>query len=326
MLVDDFVNFLDHNDIGYTTNDQSIIFSEAPCCGGINKIYLFKNDSDPGQPFFGKCMKCDQPWNSFTYLSELGHELKELDILHGSTDLKDMELGVATSMEFDLLKSGPKKAEEIVDFDLGFFVPLAEKPNHPASKYAISRGWTTQQSDSILVDLFTNSVVFVVRDLENGKVMGYQRRFLVPPRPEMKVKSAKGFKKTQHIMEFPGSGDILVCEGPFTALSAWHYGYHAVCTFGAGVSERQIALIIALARKTGKKVGVAFDLDKAGRKGYRVVRLGMYWEKIPTYQVRPETGNDLNDSWKAKKGLVILPSMKDDITVPELELPEEGFS
>jgi DNA primase len=141
----------------------------------------------------------------------------------------------------------------------------------------------------------------------------------------MKVKSAKGFKKTQHILEFPGAGDIMVCEGPFTGLSAWHFGFHAVVTFGSGVSEQQLALIAALARKTGKRVGVAFDEDKAGRKGYRTVKLGMYHEKIPTFRIRPETGNDLNDSWKAGKGIRRIADSKEDITIPELELPEEGL-
>lgn len=322
MLVDDFVAFLLKNDIEHTTNDQSIIFSEAPCCGGHNKIYLFRNDSEPGVPFFGKCMKCDTPWNSFTYLSELGYELSELDALHGSLDLKDMALAIQTPELFES-KIALKPVEQEKDFDISAFFPISEMPNHEASKYAISRGWTLQQNDSILIDIYTNSVVFVVR--RAGAVVGYQKRFLVPPRPEMKVKSAPGFKKTQHIMEFPGNGPIMICEGPFTALSAWHYGYHAVCTFGAGITEHQIDLIADLARRTGKAVGVAFDLDAAGKKGYRIIRLGMYHEKIKTFQVRPEEGNDLNDSWKAKKGIVLVPSSSDDVTIPELAFPDEGL-
>lgn len=324
MLVDDFLSFLNKREVDYTTNDQSVILAEAPCCGGHNKVYLYKEDSDPGRPIYGKCMKCDQAWNSYTYLSELGFDDKEIDILHGMVELKNLELGMINAIDFNLFQGKAKAKTETAYFDVNHYYPLEEVADHEASKYAISRGWTIDRKDDILVDIYSNSVVFVVRDAE-GNALGYQKRFLVPPRPEMKVQSAKGFKKTQHILQYPNNGDILVCEGPFTALSAWHYGYHAVCTFGAGVSEKQIQLIIELAKKTGKKVGVSFDLDKAGQKGYRIIATAMHWEHIPVFVVKPEVGNDLNDSWKAGKGIQLLPPDTDDITIPELPFSVEDF-
>lgn len=323
MKPDDFTAFLDQNDIEYTLNEQSIILAESPCCGGHRKIYLYREDVQD-KPLFGKCMKCDTTWSSRSYLTELGFEHGAVDALHGTTDFRTAELGVQTVMAFDLLKNTPpvklKPQEKI--FDITQYYKVTDMPDSSPAKYAKLRGWTEAQADDILIDIFAQAVVFVCR--EDGKVVGTQSRFLRPPFPHMKVKSAAGFKKTQHILEFPNDGDILICEGPFTALSAWHYGYHGICTFGSGVSERQIQRIADLADRTGKKVGVAFDLDKAGKKGYRVIRMGMYWRKIPTFRVRPEVGNDLNDSWKAGKGVVLIPE-DGDVMIPDLDIPEEGM-
>lgn len=335
MKVDDFISYLDVNDVEYTTNDQSIILTEAPCCGGYRKIYLFKEEHQD-KPLFGKCMKCDTGWNSASYLRELGHDNAAIDVLHGTADLGAVELAVGTAIGFDLMRADRPEAEEEVlkNYEISDFYKVPELPDHEASVYAKTRGWVARFADDILIDIFASAVVFICR--EGDRVVGYQRRFLNPPRPDMKAKSVAGFKKTQHIIEYPNDGDIVICEGPFTALSAWHYGYHGICTFGAGVTERQIELVAALAKRTGKAVGVAFDLDKAGRKGLRIIRTGMHWHGIPTFRVRPAAAegmingklkplNDLNDAWLAGAGITVITADKDDITIPELDIPEDGI-
>lgn len=318
MQVEDFLMFLEVNDVGHSTNGKSIILLEAPCCGGHNKIYLHKNDSEPGAPFFGKCMKCETSWNSRSYLVETGFEHEKVDHLHGGVmNLEKFELMAMPVLEL-LVPLRKEEAEEPVYFSADSFYPISEIPDNEAALYAKKRGWTPSQEDTVMVDVHTNSVVFVVRD--GDAVVGWQKRFLRPPNPHMKTQSAPGFRKTRFIMEFPGNGDILICEGPFTALSAWHFGYHGVCTFGAAVSEHQVRLIAELAQKTGKRVGTAFDLDKAGKKGYRTVRMGMHWLGVPTFRVCPETGNDLNDSWMAGKGVIELSAADDDVMIPDLEI------
>lgn len=321
MKPDEFIAFLNENGIKHTINSQSIILEESPCCNSHKKIYLYREENR-GKPLFGKCMKCDTSWSSWSYLREIGIDIKTIDALHGTANLNTASLGLAP-IGIDLVAVAPKKAEIRQEqiYDISLYYKVTDLPDSAMSKYAIKRGWTPAQSEDILVDMFSQAVVFVCR--ENGKVVGTQHRYLKPPFPNMKVKSAPGFKKTQHILQFPNNGDILVCEGPFTALAAWHYGYHGVCTFGSSVSQRQIDLIASLAKTTGKKVGVAFDKDSAGKKGSKLVRLGMHWQSISTFQVFPEYGNDLNDSWMAKKGIIIKESDKDDITVPDLYTPDD---
>jgi len=324
MLLDDFMAFCDANEIQYDTTATALIFYEAPCCGDAKKLYLYKDEKETvndDKPLFGKCHKCDIPWNSRSFLLELGYEHKDVDKLHSGGDLNDFDIGSVPAMRLNLaVKDTAPVYEKPVVFDLTPFSKLPEVPNHPASLYAIKRGWTEAQVDDILIDTMGNSVVYVCR--EAGRVVGFQRRWLKPSNPKQKTKSAPGFKKTQHVIRYPNSGDLMVCEGPATALSAWHYGYDAICTFGSGVSERQLKIIGDLAESAGKRVAVAFDLDKAGRKGYQAIRLAMYWRKIYSYRVKPEHGNDLNDSWMAGKGLVVVPVDEDDVTIPDLGLED----
>ena len=326
MKLDRFISFLDEHEILHRVNDESIILNEAPCCGGGQKIYLYKEEL-ADKPFFGKCMKCDTSWNSWTYLNEIGIDRTLNDVLHGQSELGKVELGVSTVMGFDLLRPGGREKEvkeppKVADIT-GFY-RITELPDHEATKYAIKRGWHSAFADDILIDIYSNSVIFVAR--KDGVPIGYQGRFLKPRNPKMKTKTMTGFKKTQHVIEFPNSGDILICEGPFTALAAWHYGYHAICTMGSGVSTTQIQLVAEIAKRTGKRVGVAFDMDAAGKKGLRAVRLGMYHHKVPTFRVRPEHGNDLNDSWQAGKGVIVIEADQDDITIPDLNFEETDFT
>jgi hypothetical protein len=198
------------------------------------------------------------------------------------------------------------------------FCPVGQFPEHPAAKYAIKRGWTPDQTQNILLDYMGSSVVFVVRD--GGRVVGFQKRFLNPRDPSLKTLSSRGFQKRKYVLEYPNKGDICVCEGPFTALAAWHYGYHGICTFGSNVGEEQIEKIAKLAQEGRRKVAVAFDLDDSGYKGYRRVSLSLLWRDIETYRVRPERGNDLNDSWMAGSGIVRLPEDNEDVSIPGLGL------
>lgn len=321
MDAEKFIDFIDQRGIEYRLTDESIILNEAPCCGGQKKIYLFR-EGRPGQPLFGKCYKCDTTWSSWTYLREMGYDLGEIGQLHGESTLTHTEATDSLG-SLDLLEPvGTVVTKETKPVSTGqvflvsHFYTVPEMPDSEAAAYAIKRGWTPAQLDTILIDHHSNSVVFVC--YEGEAIIGYQRRFLHPVDPKNKTKTVQGFKKTQHIMEYANKGDIMVCEGPFTALSAWHYGFHAVCTFGAGVSEKQAELVKQLAISTGKSVGTAFDLDVAGRKGYKTLATALYWEGVPVYKIRPETGNDLNDSWQAGKGYVRIDD-NEDLTIPDLK-------
>jgi len=323
MTLDGFLSFLDSHGILYKVTNSSIVLHDCPYCGSTkDKVWFFKERRDESMPFYGQCMKCETKTTSYKYLSTLGIDHSALNQLHGSMGLNGkLSLSVLPSLNLT------HKIEEIetepdvepVPVDVSAFVPLDSVPDHPASRYAIKRGWTPAQRDMILIDYFSSAVVFVAK--YKNTVVGFQRRYITPLDPSRKTLSSLGFQRNKFVMEFPNNGDVCVCEGPFTALSAWHFGYYAVCTFGSNVGDGQLDLIANLAQSKNKNVAIAFDLDKAGRKGYSRIRYSMLSKDIEAYRIKPELGNDLNDSWQAGKGVVVIPASDEDITIPMLDLP-----
>lgn len=325
MDLEEFLGFLDTNGVEYHTTDRSIVFRESPCCGRADKIYFFKDSNDNGNgAFHGKCLKCDTQWNSRSYLTEMGVDTGAITALHGIENLDTFALST-----LPILDTGVNSKEHQValipeeppkEFSTSGFFEVSDWPDHEAAKYAVSRGWTPEWKGALMIDIMANAVVFVCT--EAGKIIGYQKRFVKPLDPKKKTKSVAGWRKTRHVMVFPGNGDITVCEGPFNALSAWHYGRYGIATFGSSVSERQVDMIAEIAKREGKDVGIAFDLDRAGRKGYRRLRLSLYWRGVTAYSVKPESGNDLNDSWKAGKGIIVTPPGTDDVTIPDVDIED----
>jgi len=326
MTLEEFTDFLNANGVSHKITYQSIVLSDCPHCGSQkDKIYLFKSRKTDSGPFFGKCMKCETKTNSYALLLHLGFAKDIVSALHGR-----MADGVATLRimpSLDLF--GDRKpavaleaSQPIEPVDISMFIPIPEIMQHPVAQYAINRGWTEFQTKDMLVDYFSSAVVFVVR--EGDKVVGYQRRFIRPVDPKFKTMSSKGFLKRRFVMEFPNKGDICIAEGPFTALSAWHYGYHAICTFGSNVGDSQLDRISDLALTTSKNVAIAFDLDDAGRKGYRKIRNAMYWRGVEAYRIKPEYGNDLNDSFLAKKGVTVIKE-DEDLVLDAINLPFSCF-
>lgn len=318
MTLDEFIEFLETHGVSHHTTTGSIIISECPSCGSSkDKIWLYKDRPHENGPFFGKCMKCDEKWNSRSLLLALGIDSGEVRALHGIYE--DFNLSIMPVI--DLFGTKAEKvieAPETPHCDVSMFLPVDAVSKCEAAQYAVRRGFTPVQNNDVLIDYYTQSVVFVVRD--GDKIVGYQRRFVHPIDPKMKTMSSPGFQKRNFVMSFPNDGDICVCEGPFTALSAWHFGYYGICTFGSNVGERQIDVISNIAAKAGKSVAVAFDNDKSGRKGFARVSSALKWRNIQAYRIRPETGNDLNDSWLAKTGVKVITTEMEDFSIPDLDI------
>ena len=328
MQITDFTNFLDDHGIYYKSAQNSIVLRTCPHCNSSkDKVWLFKDRKEDSGPFFGRCMKCEAKINSYSYLIDMGIDRSAVSTLHGRMQSDGLRLQVAPLDWFNA-KAPEAKADfengPIIPVDISAFVAVDTIPDHPASLYAIKRGWTPAQRSDILIDYFSSAVVFVAR--YEGQVVGFQRRYLNPIDPSRKTMSSLGFQKRRFVIEYPNDGDICVCEGPFSALSACHFGYHAICTFGSNVGEQQLQRIASLAEQTGKGVAVAFDIDSAGRKGYRNIRYVMKSKEIFSYRIKPELGNDLNDSFMAGKGAVVIPVEYEDISIPMLSLPFKEFA
>jgi len=325
MQLDEFLDFLTSNDIPFKTTHGSIVLNNCPHCNSSKeKVWLYKDRRNESGPFFGSCMKCSEKVNSRSYLIGLGYPKSMVDALHGpAADNWQLSVAAIDILGDQTVSKVLVEDKEVVEPDISMFLPLDAVKSSDAAKYAIKRGWTENQAESVLIDYYGNAVVFIVR--HEGQVVGYQRRFVTPFNPKMKVMSSQDFQKRRFVLEFPNDGDICVTEGPFTALSAWHFGYHAICTFGSNVGEKQIDRMAQLAETHNKKVAVGFDLDSAGKKGYSRIRAAMNFRKIESYRVRPEYGNDLNDSWIAGRGIIVLTPKDEDNTMPMLDLPFEAF-
>lgn len=313
----EFFDFLDANGIAYAAGDRSIRFKVCPHCGNAKwKVYFFRDRENESKWFHGKCLRRDCKWNSFSYLEAFGCDEDEIRELHGR---KPMERDAIVFDLFALPEPPPPRPPykaQILSTKEWFHVE--DWPDHPAAKYAVSRGYVPELHKYLMIDTISNAIVFLVH--EDGKVVGWQKRFVSPTDPRYKTKNPDSvlFKKSQHVMEIPGESGICVVEGPATAFAAYHFGFHAICTFGAMISQKQLELIHKAAERTGKSVGVAFDMDFAGVCGYYRIRNYLERRGVTVYRIKPEEGNDLSDSWKAGKKCEVVEVEDDDTTVPPL--------
>lgn len=322
MELEDFKEALENEGLDFKESGQSLVLKTCPACGSDKfKVHMRREVDEKTGLIFGRCYagSCQTNYSSIKYLLQAGMAYGEVMKLHGKDGeaaLKALVPGIkdlsVVEPEIEKVEVGP------TEVDITPFFSIKDWIDHPASKYALKRG-ARPEWEFVMVDHEGCAVVFVV--YEDGKPIGYQRRFLHPDHPDQKTKTSYGFTKTNHILSFPREGaDIVVCEGPFTAIAAWHFGYYGVCTFGAGVSNKQIGLILELADKLKVNVGVAFDEDKAGLVGFNRIRSAMYWLEKKTYKVRPSTGNDLNDAWMAG-GKAVIQEEKHEYSPALPELP-----
>jgi hypothetical protein len=315
MELEEFENFLDENGIDYKHSGQSIVMKECPECGSKSwKVHFFRERDDNFKPFFGKCFsgKCEKKFSSFSYLISFGIDKSIVYKLHG----KDPEVNLKNMLPSIIINEKPKKVvlEPDIEVNISKFFKISDWPDHPASKYAMKRKLPEDLYSKVYINPDNNSVVFLC--YKDGKVVGYQERYIMPINPNMKAKTSYGFKVSEYIMEFANSGDIAVCEGPFTATSAYSLGYYAICTFGSNISENKLKKIANLAKKLNKKVGIAIENkiengklcnDDANLKAYNKIKNFMFWEKIETFKIYPED-KDLNDALINNKRILQLDS------------------
>ncbi len=332
MRFDVFVDFLEQNDIDFRQGSQRILLRECFECGYDKFKTSFRppDDDEDVKALWGKCFKCGASFSSYRYLIDLGLSSSSVKKLHNFDEVRTPEVAAnfgALLAEDDAAKS-TKKAETYrpSSIELDGLFSIGSWLEHPAAKYAIQRGIPQDLFKHVMIDPVTNSVVFLC--WEGDKVVGWQKRFVRPPRPNFKTQNppADVFKKSMHVIEYPNDGPVAVVEGPFTGISGWHFGYHSIVTFGSSLSGEQLKKIEEIARRTGKPVYVAFDLDPAGFRGYFKIKNYMERRGIEVKRLRPEAGNDLNDSWAEGKGAEVIENDPYDSTVPVLDIFSEIYS
>lgn len=319
MDIEDFKAGLDELGIPYFEAGNSLKIKTCPACGSEQyKVHLRAEVQDG--LLFGRCYagSCQTNFSSMKYLLMSDMAYDEALQVHGRDRVASLQHMVPDVPEFVKAPVAPTKDPvKAADTDISAFFHLKDWITHPAAQYALKRG-ALPEWDWVMFDHPTCAVVFVV--YQNGKVVGYQRRYLKPNDPKFKTKSSDGFKKSEHILVVMNPGkDIVVVEGPFTAVSAYHFGYTGICTFGASVSDEQIRQIVELAKELKVGVGVGFDDDAAGDKGLARIRAAMFWSNTKTFKLKPSVGNDLNEAWE-QGGTAILVEDKVEYNpaVPEL--------
>ena len=299
----------------------SLCVQHCPKCGRDKFKVLFRIVGVNSAPFFGRCQSgsCQTNYSTISYLMALGLNKGQALAAHGMNPnaiLQEMVDDTSIEGIINVSHIPSKKQPEEVDNDVSGFFDINDMLESSVSKYAISRGYVTDFKDIIKIDISTDAVVFVIRN-DDGGVIGYQRRFLNPLSPAFKTKTSKGMEKTLHLLEFKQDKPLMICEGPFTALSAWHFGFHGVCTFGSGISQTQLENIEKI--NNFNEIYVAVENDEAGEKFFKKISSYFYWKNIPVYKaISPE--GDLNDAWK--NNLKIIIEKKDSINpaIPDISI------
>lgn len=303
---EDFMSALEELGVHSYISGNSIRVQDCPECEKSKYTVLMKIGGE-SKFLLGKCVSgsCNQGFSSYSILKKFGMEKGDIDYYHGFNPVEDLNRVFSQEVEN---KSKPKQ-EKYIDKNISIFSNINDNINHPISKYAIGRGWSEKSSLYIMSDQPNDAVIFVCRDWRTNEVIGYQRRYIKPLPGEPKTKTSVGFQVNKNIMFFDNndhSKPLVICEGPFTALSAFNWGFNAVCTFGSAASRDQLLNIMDLYKtKDFSGLLVAKEYDSAGEKYYKSIKNFFNFEGIDVKVIVPEVGEDLNDSWQENKGFEI---------------------
>ena len=302
MELDDFKDILEDAGVGFKESGQSLAVEYCPeCCRKKYKVLFRVLDVEENRPFFGRCQSgsCGQNYSSFSYLIKMEVDRGDILAAHGQNPEKSL-----ADLEHKTDFTEVKQTEVIkpkADTDISKFFSAEVVPKHPSTRYAVNRGYVTRLKNLIKIDSDYGAVVFLVRD-DQGKVLGFQKRFTTVLGHAPKTKTSEGFRCSENVLRFKNDGPLVMCEGPFTALSAWHWGFDAISTFGSGVGPKQMDLVFDIIQSENKEILVALENDAAGDKYYEKISTYLMWKDIKQPQViLPDVGDDLNDSWMAKE-------------------------
>ena len=307
-LAEDFKDFVLNLGIPVKETSTALLLGLCPSCGTSKfKVSLVTATAETHGVLLGSCFSgsCGTGFSSRSYLRMLDVPAAEIDALHG-VDPNEAIRRLDANYQ-DRHDRAPPTPEEVERADVAEYISslteISAALDTSVAQYAIKRGVKPEHYPLVKLDLNYPAVVFLVKS--GQEVIGYQRRYLEPLWGFLKTQTSKGFKKSENVIHYnrPYS-DIAVCEGPFSAIAATSFGYSAVCTFGAGISQVQLDLVYSMIKSKGmKKVFLAFDLDSAGDKG--TDRMFKYFavKGIEVWKLTPEVGTDLNDALVAGKGV-----------------------
>lgn len=302
MNIEDLKEALGNEGIDYRESSNSLSVEYCPECSRKKYKVLFNLNVDDGNFLYGRCFSgsCGKTYSTLSYLTAIGVEYEDALSVHGMNPeraIRDLVPKTEPVIESVVTEERVEKP-----IDISRFLNISDYPEHPASKYAISRGYNKELSDAVKIDDVSCSVVFI--SYKDNKPVGYQMRYVVPT--HRKTNTYEGFETSHNLIHFKNVGDIVISEGPFTGVSSWNWGFDSLVTFGSNISKYQLDMILNYSRKTNKKVYVARENDKAGYKYYESIYSFMQWNDVKVASIEPAFGCDLNESWVKGRGFSLI--------------------
>lgn len=253
--------FLDKQGKHFSHGPQSFV-SDCMACGKESHMYIRKED---GQTI---CFKCGTTWNWRGLVATIsGCNVEDAwNVLFGpgaGDQLHKLNIHLG-NIETDITEKKDKPMALPLDF---FPVQNSEA----GMEYLRSRGVCENLIDDYEIRFHTpmNAVVFPV--FMDGSTYGWQARRIAPKEGEIRLISAKGFKKANFLLNYDiakEKKDIILTEGPFDCLHTDVDDYGAVCSFGKLVSFKQIKLILD---SKAENVYLGLDSD-AARQVYQILK------------------------------------------------------
>jgi transcription elongation factor Elf1 len=274
---------------------NGIRIKECPFCGDSQwKAWMYAGESSTG----GSCAKCGSKYGYRSFLLSTGIDRSVVDRYLKSSFREEV------TIEDEEPSEKEKEAAKAIEVP-ALWMYINEMPTHPASLYAKKRGVPEDLYSTVMISPGSNSVAFLCHNLD-GVLVGYQTRYVAPGNGP-KTLLMPGFKSQENIMLYVRTGKpLVVCEGPFDAVSAYVLGYSAACCFGSAMGRTQMDLIDrALGVCKSPFLIAGLDLDDAGKKAKNKLLAYCNDRGIPVKVAYPETGKDINESVVAGKGIVL---------------------
>jgi hypothetical protein len=259
-LTDKIRTALQEAKVSFEEKRKSFV-TDCPKCGREEIVWIRKDDGR------SVCWKCSVYWDITSFFSLLLKKNKaELQGRFFGTASGDTLLKIQVA-----LYSFPNRQDDVQDDDeehpqdlpIKFpkteFIPAYQSDR--ALAYLASRG-ITDLSQILKFDIryqaWMDAVVFPV--YRDGKIYGYQGRYLNPAPEQPKVMSSE-FHKSRFLINYDRAKDeeaMILVEGLIDMVHADIPGYGPVAAFGKLVSEEQIDLLIKAPAET---IYVALDRD-----------------------------------------------------------------
>jgi hypothetical protein len=284
-------NALQEEGIPFKTNARSTI-THCPSCEKPWKLWLMK-PRDSSSPWSnGQCWSCGEKFNSLTLL--VGNNVDK-DRAKSLLGLKET-ITLENLYDFEAFKFKPDPIEILEPIEIKMPFPTIESNlSHPISKYAFKRGVVkTPLTKQVFIDTRAGAVVFPIY-YKNEKLIGYQKRYINPI--GNKTKTSDGIPVASSVWTIKNENKpVLLVEGPFDAIAAYHFGYTPICFFGAQPTKTKLLIAADEFLKGGSDyLYIGFDDDPVGEAAAVEAMNILDSFGIPTKRIVPANSKDFNE-------------------------------